>query len=101
MPIMTESVSEQRGVATSNPALKTRIFESIERLVGWLEENEYRGYDTFDGLSARFVRPLTFETKFLRQVLQQSVRRFPLNLRPVLGIRKGYSSKGMGFLARG
>jgi hypothetical protein len=101
MPIMTESVSERRGVSDSNLVLKTRIFESIERLVGWLEENDYRGYDTFDGLSARFVRPLTFETKFLRQVLQQSVRRFPLNLRPALGIPKGYSSKGMGFLARG
>ena len=101
MPIMTESVSERCGVSNSNLALKTSIFDSIERLVGWLEENDYRGYDTFDGLSARFVRPLTFESKFLRQVLQQSVRRFPLNLRPVLGIPKGYSSKGMGFLARG
>src|ERR1700683_871787 len=101
MPIMTESVSERRGVSSSNLALRARIFESIERLVGWLEENDYRGYDTFDGLSARFVRPLTFETKFLRQVLQQSVRRFPLNFRPLLGIPKGHSSKGMGFLARG
>ena len=101
MPIMTESVSDRRGLSSSNLALKTRIFGSIERLVVWLEENDYRGYDTFDGLSARFVRPLTFETKFLRQVLQQSVRRFPLNLRPVLGIPTGYSSKGMGFLARG
>jgi polysaccharide biosynthesis protein VpsJ len=101
MPIMMQSVSERHGVSSANLALKARIFESIERLVGWLEENDYRGYDTFDGLSARFVRPLTFETKFLRQVLQQSVRRFPLNLRPVLGIPKGHSSKGMGFLARG
>jgi polysaccharide biosynthesis protein VpsJ len=78
-----------------------RIYESIGRLVNWLERNDYRGYDTFDGLSARFIRPLTFETKFLRTVLQQGVRRFPLNLRPLLGVRKGHSSKGMGFLARG
>ena len=47
------------------------------------------------------MRPLTFETKFLRTVLQQGVRRFPVNLRPVLGITKEHSSKGMGFLARG
>ncbi len=101
MPITTESVIERREAAVSSPALKARIFESIERLAGWLGDNNYRGYDTFDGLSARFVRPLTFETKFLRQVLQQSVRRFPLNLRPLLGIKREYSSKGMGFLARG
>jgi rhamnogalacturonyl hydrolase YesR len=101
MAIVTEPVSERSNTFGSNAALKATIYKSIEALVRWLEENDYRGYDTFDGLSARFVRPLTFETKFLRQVLQQSVRRFPLNLRPLLGITREYSSKGMGFLARG
>jgi hypothetical protein len=80
---------------------KGRIFDSILRLADWLQKNDYRGYDTFDGLNSRFVRPLTFETNFLRTVLQQGVRRFPLNTRPILGIPRDYSSKGMGFLARG
>jgi hypothetical protein len=66
-----------------------------------LEKNEYRGYDTFDGLNAKYLRPLTFESNLLRTILQQGVRRFPINLRPVLGISKEYSSKGMGFFARG
>jgi hypothetical protein len=101
MASMTASVGEQRGTQGSNAALKATIYKSIEQLSHWLEENDYRGYDTFDGLNARFVRPLTFETKFLRTVLQQGVRRFPVNLRPVLGITKEHSSKGMGFLARG
>jgi len=98
---MTESVGERRCDRGLNPASKRAVGESIERLSHWLEDNDYRGYDTFDGLNARFVRPLTFETKFLRTVLQQGVRRFPLNLRPVLGVVKGHSTKGMGFLARG
>jgi polysaccharide biosynthesis protein VpsJ len=80
---------------------REEIYQSIVRLSDWLERNEYRGYDTFDGLNARFVRPLTLETNFLRTVLQQGVRRFPINLRPVLGIQKSRSTKGMGFLARG
>lgn len=78
-----------------------QIYESIGRLSDWLEKNEYQGYDTFDGLNAKLLRPLTFETKFLRTALQQGVRRFPLNLRPVLGIPRTHSTKGMGFLARG
>jgi hypothetical protein len=98
---MMASAGERRVGQDSNTALKAVIYESIGRLCRWLEENDYRGYDTFDGLNARFVRPLTFETKFLRTVLQQGVRRFPLNLRPLLGITKEHSSKGMGFLARG
>src|SRR5271163_644167 len=81
--------------------LNNQLYESILRLSDWLERNDYRGYDTFDGLNARLIRPLTFENKFLRTALQQGVRRFPLNTRTLLGIQKSHSSKGMGFLARG
>jgi hypothetical protein len=80
---------------------KKRVLESVYRLADWLERNEYRGYDTFDGLNAKYVRWATFETNFLRTVLQQAVRRIPVNLRPVLGVAKGRSTKGMGFIARG
>jgi len=100
MATMTASAGEQveRGL---DKACKGWIYDSITRLSRWLEENDYRGYDTFDGLNAKFLRPLTFETNLLRIVLQQGVRRFPLNLRPFLGISMERSSKGMGFLARG
>jgi rhamnogalacturonyl hydrolase YesR len=101
MASITASVGEMGVTQASNSALKHAIYKSIEHLYYWLEENDYRGHDTFDGLNARFVRSLTFETKFLRTVLLQGVRRFPLNLRPLLGINKEHSSKGMGFLARG
>lgn len=95
------SVGKQLYTTDASCAAKAEIHASILRLSGWLEKNDYRGYDTFDGLSARFLRPLTFEKKLLRIVLQQSVRRFPINLRPPLGIEKCHSSKGMGYLARG
>jgi hypothetical protein len=91
---------EQTRIQGSS-VLKRQIYESICRLANWLEKSDYRGYDTFDGLNARFVRPFTFETNFLRTVLQQGVRRFPVNLRPMLGVAKEHSSKAMGFLARG
>ena len=101
MASMTASAGEQRGKPKLEPGCKGDDLRIHRALSDWLEENDYRGYDTFDGLNARFLRPFTFETKFLRTVLQQGVRRFPVNLRPVLGIPKEQSSKGMGFLARG
>jgi rhamnogalacturonyl hydrolase YesR len=101
MASTTASVGKFGKSEASTSATKPKIYNAIEQLFQWLEEHDYRGYDTFDGLNARFVRPLTFETKFLRTVLQQGVRRFPLNVRPILGIRKERSTKGMGFLARG
>jgi polysaccharide biosynthesis protein VpsJ len=100
MESMTASVGEEAKSLQKNEILKGQLYESIGRLFEWLEKNDYRGYDTFDGLGS-FLRPLTFENKFLRIALQQSVRRFPLNTRPLLGIKKSHSTKGMGFLARG
>lgn len=90
------AIAPPRGVAVAD-----RVYDSISRLCTWLEAHDYKGYDPFDGLSARFVRPLTFETKLLRTVLQQGVRRLPINLRPLLGIRPSRSTKGMGYIARG
>jgi hypothetical protein len=95
------SVSSPAVGRSTNQKIKDEVFASIERLSGWLEANQYKGYDTFDGLNAKYLRPLTFENNFLRTVLQQGVRRFPINLRPLLLIQKSESSKGMGFLARG
>jgi len=95
------AAGRQADRSNQSPECKQHIAESILRLSDWLDKNDYRGYDTFDGLNAAFLRPLTFETKFLRQVLQQGVRRFPLNLRPLLGVKRNRSTKGMGFLARG
>ena len=80
---------------------KVRVYESICRLSQWLERNDYRGYDTFDGLSSKLLRPLTFNNKYLHILLQQGVRRFPINLRPLIGVKKSHSTKGMGFIARG
>lgn len=84
-----------------NGAVAAEVRASLLQVSGWLETNEFKGYDTFDGLNARFVRWMTFENPLLRIVLQQGVRRFPINLRPLLGVKKSRSTKGMGFLATG
>lgn len=81
--------------------MEQKIRESIDRLHAWLVDNEYKAYDPFDGLNAKLLRPLTFGNPYLQIALQQGIRRFPLNLRPLVGVQKDYSSKGMAFLARG
>jgi rhamnogalacturonyl hydrolase YesR len=101
MASTTVSIGKVPSVQAQSGAAKAQIYGSLHRLSDWLEKNDYRGYDPFDGLNATFLRPLTFENKFLRTLLQQGVRRFPVNLRPLLGIAKSRSTKGMGFLARG
>jgi len=80
-----------RGVGTGARA-------SCARLAWWLEEHGYVGYDPFDGLSAS-LRPLARTAK-ARQILQQGVRRFPGNVRPLLRIKPSRSTKGTSYVAR-
>ena len=97
---MTAFAGEQSAVAADSAAAKSQLYDSIGSLTEWLERNDYQGYDTFDGLDSKLLRPLTLNSNLLRTVLQQGVRRFPINLRPLIGIGKSRSTKGMGFLAR-
>jgi hypothetical protein len=101
MPSSTSLMPETLAAPSAAPGSKASIHQAIENLAQWLVDHDYRGYDTFDGLNSKYVRPFTFNSALLRTVLQQGVRRFPLNLRPLLGITPERSTKGMGFLARG
>ena len=58
-------------------------------------------YDTFDGLSSPLAPILTLGLPLLKQFWQQGVRRFPVNLRPLLLIKPAMSTKAMGFFAQG
>ena len=64
------STTVSAGDSTQDPAkvilAKGQIRESIALLSGWLEKNDYRGYDTFDGLNARFARRKAEDRKSTR-----------------------------------
>ena len=66
----------------------------------WVEARDYRGYDPGDGLTS-FLRPLTLGTLLGERVLQQLIWKFPVNLRPLLGVTPLDSTKGRGFMAGG
>ena len=74
--------------------------ESLDRVEAWVERHDYKGYEPFDGLTS-FLFPLTFRNRKACQVLQQGIRRFPLNVRPLLGVRPLDSTKGQGYMAWG
>jgi rhamnogalacturonyl hydrolase YesR len=79
---------------------KSDIRSSLSRLEKWVEAHEYKGYEPFDGLSS-FLKPLAFGNLLLKRVMQQLVRRFPINIRPLIGIKPLESTKGRGYMAWG
>lgn len=80
--------------------MKDKLLKSINGVEKWMKEHNYKGYEPFDGLLS-YLRPLTFGNRFLEQVLQQSIRQSPFNLRPLLGVKPQESTKGMGYISRG
>lgn len=79
---------------------REEILASLKKVEKWVERNNYKGYEPFEGLSS-FLRPLTFNNLLLERILQQLVRQSPINLRPLLGIKKKESTKGRGYMAWG
>jgi rhamnogalacturonyl hydrolase YesR len=76
------------------------ILFSLKRLEKWIEIHNYKGYDPADGLTS-FLRPLTFGNLFLDRLLQQFVWRFPINIRPIVGVKPLDSCIGRGYMASG
>lgn len=76
------------------------IVEASQRLDNWIEFQEFCGWDPFDALNSPLLKRLTFGSRRLGQVWVQFFKHSPINLRPLLGVSKGYNPKGMGlFLA--
>lgn len=73
---------------------------SLRGIENWVESHDYRGWEPFDGLCS-YLRVFTRRSLLLDRVLMQVVRRSPVNLRPLLGIRPLESTIGRGYMARG
>jgi hypothetical protein len=68
--------------------------EISDNLLHYIETQNYRGYDPYDTLNSWL--PFEFFGKWGRPVAIQIQKRNPINVRPVIGIKKGYNPKAMG-----
>jgi len=53
-----------------------------------MDSKEYASYDVYDALTSPFLFYLTFKNHFLKRVIIQLNSKCPINLRPVLGVKK-------------
>jgi polysaccharide biosynthesis protein VpsJ len=98
---MTQVARHRPAPAAASSSPQRRKFEdSIARLAAWVEASEYKGYDPSDGLNS-FLRPLTFRNQLLDRILMQLVWKAPINVRPLIGIKREESTKGRGYMAWG
>lgn len=67
----------------------------------YVEAQDYAGYDPYDALNSPLLKLLSRRSKILRMAFTQVVRRSPVNLRPLLGVKKGHNPKGIGLFLWG
>jgi len=70
----------------------------FEKLALFGQRENWKGYDPYDALNSPILKTLTFGNRFLGIVSLQLLKRCPVNLRPILLIKKGINPKGFGLL---
>ena len=81
--------------------IKTEVQNCVEKMLSYIESADYAGYDPYDALNSPLIRRIGEHSKWIRIGATQFIRRFPVNLRPMLGIRKGHNPKGIGLFLWG
>ncbi len=73
----------------------------LDRLRVFVEEADYAGYDPYDALNSALIRRLSGHSKWLGVAATQTLRRLPVNLRPLLGIQPEHNPKALGLFLWG
>jgi len=78
------------------------INESLERLKRYCENNDFKGWDPYDGLNSRVFSLLPFKCfKIARIYWIQLLKRSPFNLRRLFFVEKGYNPKALSLFISG
>lgn len=78
------------------------IESALHKLIRHIESEHYKGFDPYDALKSPLFRlPVLRSNKILRFGAQQLVKRFPINMRPLLAVPKGYNPVTLGLCLQG
>lgn len=72
-----------------------RCEQALDKLLAFCRKEGWAGYDPYDGLNSFLARALPGNQRFARTILTQLIKRSPVNLRPLVGIKKGLNAKGI------
>jgi rhamnogalacturonyl hydrolase YesR len=77
------------------------VSEALDGLEAYLARTGLSGYDPYDALQSPILRALSLGRKWPRIAFTQALKALPVNLRPLLLIRKSLNAKGLGLLLSG
>lgn len=78
--------------------MKNQVEEMFFKLEEHSESSNFKGYDPYDALNSPILKALTFGNRFIGIIYVQLLKRSPINIRPILLIKRGINPKGFGLL---
>jgi len=88
-------------LTTSQAPFATKNFrQPLQRVLDYAHREKFSGFGKHDALNSTLVKTLTFNQKWLRVLAIQAVMRSPINIRPLLGVKKYRNPKGIALFAR-
>lgn len=72
-------------------SIKSVLYDTLN----YSHNHDYIGWDKHDGMSSRLRKILPFESKWSNLVFQETIKRAPVNLRPLLLVEQRPSPKGL------
>lgn len=73
----------------------------LKRVYAWSKTQEFKGYNKHDALNSPLLRTASGWGKWPRIFAIQSVMRFPVNVRPILGVPRTLNPKGLALFVMG
>ncbi|HYK70272.1 MAG TPA: hypothetical protein VEV45_20160 [Streptosporangiaceae bacterium] len=92
-------MTQDRNLATAERADLT-CQNVLERVLQTARSADYSGYSKHDGLNSPILAGLAGGSRLRRLVAIQVVTRSPLDIRPIVGVRKARNAKGLSLFAR-
>src|SRR5512139_975561 len=81
---------------TNDGMFRKSLRKAIIELYNYCRDNDFSGYDPYDGLSGRiFARLPFFQNNLGRLLYIQLMKRSPVNFRAILGVPKEPNPKGL------
>ncbi len=79
------------------------VIDAFSALRRYCEQEEYKGWDPYDGLNSRVFQSLPFlkRSALCRLIVIQGFKRCPVNFRPLAAVPKEYNAKGIGLFLQG
>lgn len=82
--------------------MKNNIYVSFNRLKEYVEEEQFQGWDPYDGLNSWIIQDTALgKSRLIKLSWIQFFKRSPVNLRTLFSIKKSYNPKGLGLFLTG